>query len=81
MTKDEKIELDNLREEHTRLKEKKAHQKAKEVEESQSGSEGEEEEDKPKARKRAAASSSDSDCEDEYGDEVVGALHTVDVKK
>ena len=78
LTKDERIELDNLREEHARLKEKKANQEEKE--QSDSGSEGEEADSKPKAR-RAAVSSSDSDCGDEYGDELGALAGPVDVKK
>lgn len=79
LTKDQRIELDNLREEHTKLKEKKALQKQQELEnESGSGSE----EDAPKGKgKDSASEGSDGSYGDEYDDEVVGDLHPVDIKK
>lgn len=74
LTKDERIELDNLREEHAKLKEKKALQKQQELEK-QSESEGEE--DQPK--KKHDSDSSEGSYGDEYGDEVVDDLRPVDI--
>lgn len=69
LTKDQRIELDNLREEHTKLKEKKAQQKQQELD-----NQSESEDEAPK-KKYDDSDGSDGSYGDEYGDEVVGDLH------